>query len=64
MGLGGLEPPASSLSGMRSNQAELQALLEITAQKHKPSAKKYPRICPITRNAGEKGEQIREPVST
>ncbi len=29
----------SSLSGMRSNQAELQALLEITAQKHKPSLK-------------------------
>ena len=29
VGLGGLEPPASSLSGMRSNQAELQALLEI-----------------------------------
>ena len=28
VGLGGLEPPASSLSGMRSNQAELQALLE------------------------------------
>ncbi len=26
VGLGGLEPPASSLSGMRSNQAELQAL--------------------------------------
>ena len=25
VGLGGLEPPASSLSGMRSNQAELQA---------------------------------------
>jgi hypothetical protein len=29
VGLGGLEPPASSLSGMRSNQAELQAPLEI-----------------------------------
>ena len=27
VGLGGLEPPASSLSGMRSNQAELQARL-------------------------------------
>ncbi len=26
VGLGGLEPPASSLSGIRSNQAELQAL--------------------------------------
>ena len=25
MGLGGLEPPTSSLSGKRSNQAELQA---------------------------------------
>ena len=25
VGLGGLEPPASSLSGMRSNQTELQA---------------------------------------
>ena len=30
VGLGGLEPPASSLSGMRSNQAELQAPLETT----------------------------------
>ena len=39
VGLGGLEPPASSLSGMRSNQAELQALLEITAQKHKSTTK-------------------------
>ena len=39
VGLGGREPPASSLSGMRSNQAELQALLEITAQKHKSLTK-------------------------
>ena len=27
MGLGGLEPPTSPLSGVRSNQAELQTLL-------------------------------------
>ena len=27
MGLGGVEPPTSRLSGVRSNQAELQALL-------------------------------------
>ena len=35
VGLGGLEPPASSLSGMRSNQAELQALLEVMRQQQR-----------------------------
>ena len=45
---------------MRSNQAELQALLEITAQKHKPSKKYHPRICPITNEMQEKRERVEE----